>query len=58
MAVNLETKHLVLNGQGNLDNEYTLLEDAIDRADFLSQPEHSVAEHAYIVTAIKVTQAA
>lgn len=57
MAYAVKTVHLVLAGNGSLDGEYDELQDALDRADFLSQPDHSVAEHAYVQTAIKVEQA-
>lgn len=57
MAISVKTVHLVLLGTGSADTEHDDLQDALDRADFLSQPEHSVAEHAYVQTVIRVEQA-
>lgn len=57
MAVTLSDAHYVINSYGTFDSVHDELQNAIDRADFISQPGHSGEEVAYVVPAIKVVQA-
>lgn len=52
MAFTAKPVYLVLQGNTGFDTEYEDLQEALDRADFLSQPEHSGFDHAYVLTAV------
>jgi len=54
MSVTRTNTNLVLLGNGDLYVEHEDFDTALATAEFLAEPEHSVAEYAYVVPAIKV----
>lgn len=58
MAVELTNTNLILLGNGGYYSEEEDLDTALSTAEFLAEPEHSVAEYAYVVPVIKVAYVA
>ena len=58
MTAVITNTNLLLTGNGDLYAEYEDLADALDMAEFLAEPEHSVAEYTFVVPAFRVEHSA